>query len=595
MARRKKQQIQAEGGIAPLVAARLAAQAAELVYDLLPEKAKDWVDENLGINWAKKNVLAPAVEAVSDVWEHIKNPNLTADRERERFKEEQDAKAETRLADEQAKGWVFECNDPEKGYANCVTNRKIYQLTAPKGRYVGQTGPAEDTWWFYYDPLTGEYNPKGKTLDQMNAEYGSKVRFDMNTKKWVYTPQYQKEVDRDAEDEAAETDEAKQALRDKYAADDEAERKAAQEAQWATTKTYTDMALSKQDQEIKERYAKKRGITVEQLDAENRAFDEGQTEQLDDAPQDQQPEPDQPPEQTSGAGWETNYGRIGFGAGFAGAARPFNAINKPVLNVNQQDYLAMERRGLLPDYIVDNKDRVVLWDGDYEKPLPTQQQLNEDSARLKKRNYIKKHLDENDPYLKTKADADDVDPIKKRKARRDATRTNPFRPDQDPPFDSALMPQGYDTNTPAGLPKKLVERTPWMKALKKYARRARRAAPAAAAAPAAQAQAADVNPEDFAWDVMDYANDAADNFFGVRNVNEDEQLLQEELQNLEDLMAAQRRRNDNQVARVNAAPRESQRAEINRLEELVNELTALREQRDRVRAQLGLPEIVQDA
>jgi hypothetical protein len=473
MPRRKKQQAQqAEGGIAPLLAARYAAQAAELVYDLLPEKAKDWVDENLGINWAKKNIVGPAVEAVSEVWENIKNPNLQQERQAAKFKEEQDEKAGQKLAEQQAKGWVFECNDPEKGAANCLVNRKIYQMEAPsRGRFVGEK-EAPTTWFFNFNPLTGEYFSQTKSWDQMNKEFGDKVRFEPTQKKWVYTAKYQKQLDREEELAGATTEEDKKAVQDKHAqedAEEEARQKQYREAEEARQAAITKGRLDKQDREIKERYAKKRGITVEQLDAENAAFDQEQNEQfeqLNDAPADQQPEPDQQPEQTSGAGWEVNYGRVGFGAGFVGGARPFNAKNKPTLNLSRNDYNFLNGQNHLPfhyDQGGGGDSNIVLWDNNYTNPLPPAQQLeNKTKNRMKKRNYIKNHLDDLDPKLELNEQNNEL--IQKRKSRREGLVQNPFTAANG--FIQRVMPAPYDTAPQ--LNNEQVRRDPFQGAIAQY-------------------------------------------------------------------------------------------------------------------------------
>lgn len=433
----KKKQV--EGGIAPLVAARYAAQAAEIIYDLLPEDAKEWVDENLGINWAKKNVLAPVAEAALDIKENwkdmISDPKYFEKRADTERRERLDEDAQKTLDEQREKGWIFTCNDEEKGAFDCLKNRTFLQYNDPKN---------PSNWWFKYDPLTGEELPKAKSLSEMTREYGDKVAWDGNQKRWLYTAGYQRLLDRESAIDALDTEEEKQALRDQYAEEDAAAEKQRKEAEWANTARFVQSAQEKQNREAMERYAKSVGKTVEQVEAENAAFDADQRD--DNPPEEQPPDEDQQQQdiqtgagtyndeyltiakqfvknagyedwdtlkyaddgehvfqlgdwkfkdgndlvsyflpddyeanQQTGAGWDEVYGRQGFFAGVLGGNRPINSYNKPVINISKDDY----RNRYFPQHFVNKKNQIVLWENDYSEPAPIDEQLVR--AREKKR------------------------------------------------------------------------------------------------------------------------------------------------------------------------------------------------------------------
>lgn len=122
--------------------------------------------------------------------------------------------------------------------------------------------------------------------------------------------------------------------------------------------------------------------------------------------------------------WELNYGRVGFGAGFAGAARPFGAENKPVLNLNIPNFNHLVQYGQIPPYY--NNGQILLWEDDYSKPLPQNRQpFIASQKKVAKRNYVKQHNDLTDTVTERKPPTFDY---VARKERRDARLvSNPFQ------------------------------------------------------------------------------------------------------------------------------------------------------------------------
>jgi len=122
--------------------------------------------------------------------------------------------------------------------------------------------------------------------------------------------------------------------------------------------------------------------------------------------------------------WEQNYGRVGFGAGFAGAARPFGAENKPVLNLSISDHNGLSTEGRIPNFF-NNSGQIVLWEEDYSKPLPLNRQFYDPAQKkFRKRNYVKRHNDLTDTVTERKEPRGDY---KARKERREARLdANPF-------------------------------------------------------------------------------------------------------------------------------------------------------------------------
>ena len=192
--------------------------------------------------------------------------------------------------------------------------------------------------------------------------------------------------------------------------------------------------------------------------------------------------------------WEKRYGRTGFHAGLGGV-RPFG-INEPTLNISKEDFDDLYPRNNIPEYYVQqipnlrNPQRpkfprlkqIVLWNEDYTRPLPLDQQevtLRSNTGRriqqkvgkqrLEKREYIKDRLDKEDPVLENKThdtprtnfgfSADNK--FFKRKTRREALTDNPYR-DFAREFRENLPPT-YDSPT---LNKSQVRRGNFLNALK---------------------------------------------------------------------------------------------------------------------------------
>lgn len=385
-------QKQEQGGIAPLVAARYAAQAAELVYDMLPDDAKEWVDENLGINWTKKNIIGPVVEGAMDTWKTITDPNYTKEKERERQLEEQEKRDE----EDKARGDIWTCKIPDGDAYDCAAQaNRDYLQRAPR-----PNSRIKD-WYFKYDPRTGEPLDKWQTAAQLeNSTY---LHWNPSTKEWEQTA---------ASEAAAAAEEQQAAINERYKNMTDEERRAQQE-------TFNDSRAKYENEDWRRKNCKRDWTGKEECDYSQPLVDTAEMEQKQEMEDEMMKQyyPDEPSlqeeetqpqvnETETGSGWETYYGRKGFKAGLGGD-RPFNAVNKPTLNINRNAYNALMSRDLIPTYYQNNPKQIVLWNSVMDKPLaPDQQEVNGvklAKQRVKKREKVLAAYDQKDIYTKRKS------------------------------------------------------------------------------------------------------------------------------------------------------------------------------------------------
>lgn len=361
-----------EGGIAPLVAAKYAAEAVGLIYDLLPEKAQDWVDENLGVNWAKRNIAAPLMETALDIKERLFDP----DYERKKQREEGIARAEAEDAKKEAEGWKWtEDSNIEDYYERKKT--RVYYQAFKDGKF-----------WWKYNPLTGEMlNKWTDRADQIDPS----LKFDTATKEFTQV--------------------SKKELYGRDLASETPEERAANDAKLRAAETTYQENLPENIQKRKE----------EEWRKQNEEYDRQQQESNDAARQDQEEQEAQMRPQGEGH-WSDIYGRTGFHAGL-GYGRPLNSKNIPVLNLSRSDKQNFQPVIDRSAYWNGRDKQIVLWNDDYSHTLTKASQLSGIKKKFGKREKNKLKYDRTDIHTLTDAPRGD---FASRGERREALAINPF-------------------------------------------------------------------------------------------------------------------------------------------------------------------------